>query len=262
MIQISLIRFLIIILAQSIIMIFSCRYLLAEEIEQRNETVEPILIEETLPNEVGEWDIRFNFDYTKIDEEINVTLPQFQLFFGLLDNLGAEISLPLKFRKVEKVDYGIGSISTSLKWLFCNQSYIIPALVLGLEIGFPTNSLSGETEERAYELSPYIAFLKDFGQLNVQGNLAQSTEFPVSGGEVNYRTEFNIAFIYPVFGEKVNLLAELNNSWLTKEHNELWIAPGIKYNINDEQFLAFSVPVALNKQSSGFRLILQYQIQL
>ncbi|MDP3148092.1 MAG: hypothetical protein Q8N83_03075 [Ignavibacteria bacterium] len=232
------------------------------EVERLNKSIEPILTEETLPNEVGEWDLRFIFDYFKNDEVINAALPQVQLFFGIFENLGGEISLPLNYSKVDKVEYGLGSISTSVKWLLINQSHTIPAVVFGLEVGFPTNSLSEETEERAFELSPYIAFLKDFGQLCVQGNIARSTEFPVSGGEKNYRTDFNIAFSYPIFGEKVDVLAELSSSWLTMERNELFVSPGIKYNLNDEDCIALAVPLRLNNRRSNFRIIFQYQLEL
>jgi len=232
------------------------------EVEQLNKSVEPILTEETLPNEVGEWDIRFIFDYFKNDEVINATLPQVQLFFGIFKNLGGEISLPLNYSKVDKVEYGFGSISTSVKWLIINQGYTIPAVVLGFEVGFPTNSFSKETEERAFELSPYIAFLKDFGQVSFQGNLSRAVELPVPGGEKNYRTDFNIAFSFPIFEGKADVFAELSSSWLTMEQNELFVSPGIKYNLNDEDCIALAVPLSLNNQRSNFRIIFQYQLEL
>lgn len=56
-----------------------CAIILAQEVEHPSRSVEPILTEETLPNEVGEWDLRFSFDYFKNDEEINTTLPPIQL---------------------------------------------------------------------------------------------------------------------------------------------------------------------------------------
>ena len=232
------------------------------EVEHPTKSIEPILTEETLPNEVGEWDLRISFDYSKNAEEVNVTLPQVQLFFGIFENFGGEVSLPLEYRKKELGEYGIGSISTSVKWLILNQGNTNPGVVIGLEVGFPTNSFGENSEERAFELSPYVAFIKEFGELIVQGNLARSTEFPVSGGEKNYRTDFNIVFAYPLFNGKIDILSELNSSWLTHEKNKSSIAPGIKYNFNDEHFFALAVPVEVNNQNSNLRIIFQYQLQL
>jgi len=232
------------------------------EVENLNEAMEPILTEETLPNEVGEWDLRFNFDYSKNDEEINITLPQVQLFFGILENFGGEISLPLEYRKGDMVEYGLGSISTSVKWLIIHQSYTVPAIVLGLEAEFPTNSFNNNEEESAYELSPYIASLKNFGELSVQGNLGRATEFPVSGEENNHTTKFNIALSYPIFEGKAGVIAELNSSWSTLEENTSIISPGIKYNFSDEHFLALAAPQRINSESTELRFIFQYQSQL
>lgn len=232
------------------------------EVERVKKSIEPILIEETLPNEVGEWDLRFSFDYSKNDKESNITFPDIQLFFGIFRNLGGEISMPLIYRKGETVEYGVGSISTSVKWLILNQGHAIPAVVLGFEVGFPTNGFGEESEERAFEYSPYIAFLKDFGQLCVQGNIALSTDVPVCDGEINHRSILNIAFLFPIFDGKVDVLAELKSSWSFKGQNELLVSPGIKYNLNDKHFFALAVPVGLNNQSSTFGIIFQYQLQL
>ncbi|MFY9153675.1 MAG: hypothetical protein WAO52_16780 [Prolixibacteraceae bacterium] len=238
------------------------RYHDSIQVKSQKESIEPILTEETLPNEPGEWDLRFNIDYTKQNNRIYTALPQVQLFFGIFRNVGGEISLPLYYSKGEKVEYGFGSVSTSIKWLVVNQSFTFPAFVVGLDIGLPTNSIVEESEERTFEYSPYVAFLKDFGQLCVQGNLALSTEFPVSGGEKNHSTEFNIAFAYPTFDDKINVLAELNSSFSRKEPNELFLSPGIKYHLNDKHFFALAFPVGLYNMSSNFRIFIQYQFQL
>ncbi len=230
------------------------------EVESNSESIEPILIEETLPNEVGEWDLRFNFDFSKNEEDIITTLPQVQLFFGIFKNIGGEISLPFIYRKEEVSEYGLGSISTSLKWLVLRQSRIIPAIVLGFEVGFPTNSFAEESEERSFEYSPYIAFLKDFGKLSIQGNIGLATEIPVAGGEKNLETKLNVAFAHPYFDGKLDVIAELHSSWSKNEENELYASPGLRYYVNSKHSLAFAVPVNLNN-SSVLRMIFQYQFQ-
>jgi len=229
-------------------------------IESLKEFPEPILIDETLPNEVGEWNMRFNFDYLKNDMDVNITLPEVQVFFGILRNLGGEISIPFIYRKEVTANYGLGSISTTIKWLIIKQSSKIPAVVLGFEVGFPTSSLSVESVERAFEYSPYIAFLKEVGHLCVQGNLVRAIEFPVSGGEKKFRTEMNVAFSYPALNEKVDMFIELNSSWLSGEKDELYVSPGIKYYLTENHFLALALPVELNYRRSFSRIIFQYQL--
>ncbi len=230
------------------------------ENESNKESIEPILIEETLPNEVGEWDLRFTFDYSINKKVIITTLPQVQLFFGIFKNIGGEISLPFIYRKDEIANYGLGAISTSIKWQVLKQGHTLPAIVLGFEVGFPTNSFGVESEEQAFIYSPYVAFLKDFGKLCMQGNLALETKIPVSGGERNRETELNIALAYPCFDSKVDVIAELSSSFSTDEKSVLLVSPGLRYYLNDKHALALAVPVNLDN-SSVLRVIFQYQFQ-
>ncbi|MBI5324453.1 MAG: hypothetical protein HZB41_04125 [Ignavibacteriae bacterium] len=245
-----------------IIVIFSSSICLAEESGKESKPFEPILTEETLPNEVGEWDLRFNIDYSRYDDEIDVTLPHLLLFFGILEDIGTEVSIPFLYRKKSNVEYGIGSISSSIKWKILEQSNWLPGIVLGVELGLPTNSFIEETEEKAWGISPYIAFIKKISDFSIQGNISRSVELPVSGNEKIYSTNLNLALIYPVIDESLYLLGELNSSWLAYQINETWIAPGIKYFLRNEDCIAFAVPIGTGNLSSVFRFIFQYQLQL
>src|ERR1700722_20237751 len=70
--------------------------------------VEPITTEETMPNESGDWDLRFSGSYSWPRAEGAAFLPDTQLFFGIANRWGGEIEVPLAFAKQEANHYGGG----------------------------------------------------------------------------------------------------------------------------------------------------------
>ena len=75
-----------------------------------------------------------------------------------------------------ETSYGIGDVSAILKYLAVRPSPSVPAVVLGLETQFPTGNQHLGLGTGAYELTPYVALLKDFGPLLVQGNVGWSKQ--------------------------------------------------------------------------------------
>ncbi len=109
-----------------------------EEPQEAPKFVEPIITEETLPNEPGELSIRLSTEYRKDGGSATAVLPRFQIFYGPMDRLGMELDLPMAYREEEASNYGLGDLSASLKLLLIRHGPEIPAVVLGLEAGFPT----------------------------------------------------------------------------------------------------------------------------
>jgi hypothetical protein len=84
---------------------------LAQE-EEKNEIniVEPILTEETLPNEPRELSLRLTTDYRKKDSEAMAVLPRVDVFYGLVERVGVELSVPMAYHKEEGGRaYGLGT---------------------------------------------------------------------------------------------------------------------------------------------------------
>ena len=59
--------------------------------------VEPIITEETMPNEPGDWDLRVSGSYSWRGAEGFGFVPRTQLFFGIANRWGGEVELPLAF---------------------------------------------------------------------------------------------------------------------------------------------------------------------
>jgi hypothetical protein len=217
--------------------------------------VEPIITEETMPNDPGELTLRVTTEYAKHGSEKFGLLPNIQVFYGLVERLGAELSVPLAYHAGERTDYGIGDISVALKYLVVEPVRNWPAVVVGVEAGFPTGSESRELGEGAYELTPFVALLKDFGPFTVQGNFGWSKQ--VSAGRVD-RFVYNWALAIPVLEKKVHLLAEINGDWGREQHAAF--TPGIKYNFTDEMFVGVAVPLGLNENTPDWGVVTQFQI--
>jgi hypothetical protein len=142
-----------------------------------------------------------------------------------------------------------------LKYLVVEHQKNVPAVVFGLEAGFPTGDADRELGENAFELTPFVALLKDFGPFSLQGNFGWSKQV---SGEREDRWVYNWALAVPLCDHKVHLLAELNGDW--GRHPETAVAPGFKYNFNSETFIGVAVPIGLNRHTSDWGIVTQFQI--
>jgi hypothetical protein len=232
---------------------------IADNETNKTETtfIEPILIEETMPNEPGELSLRLTTDYRRGDGEAVGALPNLQVFYGIVERLGTSLSIPMSYTKPDASShYGLGDISTSLKYLVVRPGPTVPAVVLGLEAVFPTGNRKLGLGAGAYALAPNLALLKDFGPFCVQGNFAWAK--PVNARRADLWT-YGWAVSAPLIRNKVYLLAEIQGDWGSPNHTTL--APGIKYYFTDKFTVGLAVPVGLNKNTEGWGIVTQFQIE-
>ncbi len=234
-----------------------------EERKEDIDFVEPIVTEEALPNNPGELSIRISTEYRQDSGRDIAVLPRLQFFYGLIDRLGIEIDLPFVFRQEESSNYGLGDISSSMKLICVRHGPQIPALVFGLEAGFPTGDVDRGLGEAAYELTPFLALLKDFDYFSVQGNVgwARQVAFSEHSSEEDLSATWvsNWALAVPLRERRFHFLVELNGEWSEDEPDTLSLAPGIKYCLTDEMFTAIAVPIGLNESSEDWGIINQFQ---
>lgn len=227
-----------------------------EEEETEIEIVEPILTEETLPNEPRELSLRLTTDYRKKEGEVMAVLPQVDVFYGLAERVGIELSVPMAYHKGEDGRaYGVGDVSIGLKYVIVEHQRNVPAVVVGLEAGFPTGSAERELGEGAYELSPFVALLKDFGPFSVQGNFGWERQVT---GEREDQWIYNWALAVPVFKRKAHLLAEFNGDW--GHHPSSTLSPGIKYEFKSETSVGLAIPIGLTGDAPDWGIVAQFQI--
>jgi hypothetical protein len=219
--------------------------------------IEPILIEETMPNDPGVWSLRLTTDYRRGDSEAVGTLPNLEVFYGIVERVGASLSIPAAYTNQNaNSHYGLGDVSASLKYLVLRTGPAMPALVLGLETTFPTGNRTLGLGDGAYELAPNLALLKQFGPLCVQGNFAWEKQ--VSGQREDIWT-YGWAVSIPLVKDKLNLLTEIQGDWGRPNHTT--VAPGIKYNFTDNFTVGVAVPVGLNKNTEAWGIVSQFQIE-
>lgn len=219
--------------------------------------LEPIIIEETMPNAPGELTLRLTTDYRENGAEAIGALPRFQLFYGLVDRLGTSLSVPMTYNKSDgSAHYGLGDLSLDLKYLLLRPGPTVPALVVGIEAGFPTGNQNSGLGEGAYEMAPFVGLLKDFGPVCLQGNFGWSKE--ITGARTD-RVTYGWALSVPIEARKLYLLAELQGDFGSPNH--VTIAPGVKYLVCDNFSLGLAGPLGLNSHTETWGIVTQFQFE-
>jgi len=236
---------------------------LAQEknIEPEANIVEPIITEETMPNEAGDYDLRLSGSYLWRGDIGSGFLPRAQLFFGIANRWGGEIEVPMAFAKSATGHYGVGDISTTVKFLARKPATRSPGIVLGLEMNFPSGSVNDGLGEGALEAAPFVALVQTAGRFVLQGNLGYSIFHKVQETDARDQFFYNGALAFRLQHIRSFLLGEINGN-RTATGSQIAFSPGMKYSFTPQRYLAIALPIGLNSQTPRMGIVLQMQITL
>jgi hypothetical protein len=221
--------------------------------------VEPIITEETMPNEPGEWDLRLSGSYMWQGPGGFGLFPRAQLFFGIAKRWGGEVEA--RIAKETANHYGVGDISTTMKYLVLEPGVRSPGVVLGLETTFPSGNAPRGLGEGVLEAAPFVAAVYASRSAVLQGNFGYAVVHRISGTDASNQFFYNGAVAFPIERLNAFLLGEINGTHASGG-NQVAFSPGLKYNLTPERYLAIAFPVGLNQQSPRLGIVLQIQIAL
>ena len=223
--------------------------------------VEPIITEETMPNEPGDWDLRVSGSYLWQGTGGTGFLPRTQLFFGIANRWGGEIEVPWAFANQGTNHYGIGDISTTVKFLVRKPSERIPGFVLGLEMTFPSGNANKGLGEGVFESAPFGAIVYRRRRVVLQGNTGYSVVHKVQATDASNHFFYNAAAAFPFSQINTYLVCEINGTH-AQNGSRAAFSPGLKYNLTPERFVAIALPVGLNSLTPRLGIVLQIQVTL
>lgn len=202
---------------------------------------DPVITEEALPSEVGEWELRLTADFT----DDRIVVPKLQTFFGIIDRVGGELASAFSD---EDGSYGASAFGGSVKWLAVSERGSVPAIIVGLEI--ETMTLAGRNP---FEIVPFVSVLKVFGRTAVQGRVGPILR--VRDGEETEGDEpsvaVDVALLVPV-GPRLHLIGEAGRG-----EGAAYVAPGLRYQVTERISLATAVPFHVDERQARFVIQLQ-----
>ena len=205
--------------------------------------VEPILTEESLPEEKGECNVRMTAAYHVEALAPATTLPRTQVFCGFSSRWGGELDVPFAQGSGVEKQYGLGDVSASIKYKLREQTARLPAFVLGLETMFPTGNPEKGTGESGVEVQPFVALLEQVRSVSLQGNIGLGIRH--SGSEREYRPSYNGAVGLPLRKTGFALLGEVNGSYSPTGPAAISVTPGVHYEIGKNRYVAFGLPISM-----------------
>jgi hypothetical protein len=225
--------------------------------EDRAEFVEPIIIEETLPNQVGEWDLRISCACARGRTDVPANCLRAQVFFGIAPRWAVEFEAALPNISGNRPAEARAEVGGALKYLLRTTGRG-PALVLALETGFAVGQ-PDVSEDGRLELQPTFAFLQSLGRTTVQGNVGYAVT--PGGAKKQQRAVHNLSVAVPWRQARWHTFAELAGS-AGDGFPELVFSPGLKYGFGGGHFFAFGLPIGLNSASPKVGAVFQVQFAL
>src|SRR3984957_8043412 len=174
--------------------------------------VEPIITEETMPNEPGDWDLRFSGSYSWQGGRRLRICSSHTFFFGIANRWGGEIEVPLAFARQDANHYGIGDISATVKYLVRKPTVRVPGFVLGLETTFPSGNAANGLGEGVFEAVPFVAMVYASRRVVLQGNFGYSLVHRIQETGANNQIVYNGAVEFPFPRLNTWVLGEINGT--------------------------------------------------
>ena len=223
---------------------------------RESPVIEPIVTEESLPEDAGECNLRTTAAYRA--GVLDTALPRIQLFCGFSRRWGGEIGVPMA-----RVDgrYRPGDVGATVKFKLREQTSRIPALVLGTETTFPTQRRdpNRDTDESGVEVQPFVAVLKQVHGLTIQGNVGLGIFHGES--EREYRAKYNGAVAVPLRHTHFALLGEVNAA-SSPLGATLSFSPGLHYSLGKDRYVAFALPISSNHGPTLVGAVFQFQMRV
>ncbi len=236
---------------------------LAQELntESRDHIVEPIITEETMPNEPGDYDLRLSGSYLWRGATGSGFLPRAQIFFGIANRWGGEIEVTMAFAKDPTGHYGIGDLSMTVKYLARKPASRSPGIALGLDMTFPSGNVNEGLGEGVLEAAPFVALVQESGRFVLQGNLGYSIIHKVRETDARNQFFYNSALAFRLQHIRTFLLGEINGI-RTATGSQIAFSPGMKCNFSPQRCVAIALPIGMNSQTPRLGIVLQMQITL
>jgi hypothetical protein len=225
------------------------------------QAVPPVLTEETLPEELGECNLRTSLDYRASNLEPPNALPRLQLFCGLVPRWGAEVDVPFAYPDQRLRNIGFGDVLTTIKYALTGIEKRSPAIVIGVETRFPTGSPSRGTGEEGFEVEPLVALLVQGSHLGLQGNVGIG--FHASSEAQTAQTfYYNAAATLHLTSGRLYFIGEANARHSPGEDSILSLSPGLHYGITEHVYVAVAVPLQVLGSLGQVGIVTQLQLRL
>lgn len=242
--------------------------------EETNEDYKQLLNEVfqtdlVYPQDQGEVQLGLEPNFSEGDERDVFQLP-FAVEYGITDDWQVSLEWNAHVNRNPSegnTTSGVGDLELGTQYSFMNIAEPEIHAALAFEIGVPVGDVDRELSEGFLEFSPALLLAKDFEELNNSQIFAQigvsfvdrvnSHDDPDEDEPEAHEFFWNIGFFIPL-GD-FRLVTEFNwanNEWNNDgEENNLFITPGLVWDLPGTWELGVGVPVGLNKESDNYRVL-------
>lgn len=223
------------------------------------------------PQEEGEVQFTLAPKFSEGDDRDIIQIPII-VEYGITDSWQFEVAWDAHVNRNPEsgpTTRGVGDFEIGTKYSFMNIADSDFHAAVGFDIGFSTGDIDKELTEGFTEYEPFLILAKDFPNLNNSQiftqvsigfvdrtkNHADPDEDEPEAHELNW----NIGFFIPY--QQLRITAEFNwktNEWNNSgEENELFVTPGLVWDLPGTWELGVGVPIGLNSKSDNYRIITQ-----
>ncbi len=223
--------------------------------------VEPVSIDRTLPNGLGDWDVRVGARHTREGRD-SVTAPYVQVFGGVLPRIGVEFRAPYVLRDGDDRARGVGDLGLALKGLVAGDGRDVPAVVVGVDGEIATGDEDDGLGKGAHSAAPFLALLYEARGWTLQGNVARGRQYGAAHDDDEHFWRLQGAVAAPRVADRVHLLCEVDGTWTRgADDPSLTVAGALRWDVAKDQSVGLAVPFGVNRSSPDWAVELHYQIE-
>ncbi|MBP7653567.1 transporter [Candidatus Dependentiae bacterium] len=186
-------------------------------------------------------------DYANLNYDFGI-MPV-RIGWGVMHNMEIGVKIPYIF--VENNDNGFGDISIYQKFKFIEEAGKTPVLSGGLELNFPTGSVSGikQYDNKKLDIKLFASAGKDFPNFRLFG----STGINFLNAGDNTAIEYDAGINFSI-SKKLKVAAELTGIRVSESADfgfktQSYFSPGLIFDSEKNLVLKLAVPIGLSSKS-------------
>ncbi|RJQ77890.1 MAG: hypothetical protein C4519_12705 [Desulfobacteraceae bacterium] len=217
----------------------------------------PVQVEDTIPTPYRNREIQGLLQWERKDDGDDRFTAEPRLEYGIFRNAQVSLAVPFEFGS-DVEDDGLGDIELGMLYNFNQESFVLPATALSLEIAFPTSDESdGIQTTLKFIASKTIGRTSSWHRVHLNAAWNYNGD-PDDDERRNYYTAI-IGYDVRITGDMLLVLDFIREQQKEEDRDSNIVEAGIRYQLTPLTVIALGAGAGIGDESPDFRAAMAFQ---